>query len=759
MVMKRRLRNVTAALYVLLIVSMAIATIVEKYHGTVYVLRHIYGAWWFSLLWAFLATSAILLLIKNKVRRASTVLLHVSFMIILLGAFITHVSSYGGMVKLRQNCECDKYMSLDSKGNVVEHALPFTVTLKEFRIKFHEGTDAEQDYVSRFTIDDNGVTTEAEVSMNNIFSYRGFRFYQSSYDEDRRGSVLSMQCDPYGIPVTYTGYCLLFVSLLWMLLDPKGTFRRLFRELKADFSVSGMRPMALVGILLALGLQSVGAARTLPRETAEGFGRLYMLHNQRICQLQTFANDFTKKLCGKSGYNGLTPEQVVTGFVFYGDEWSGEPIIRLKRGALRQTLQLPEYVSVNTFFQNDMGGYRLGPYIREYYGGNHDEFHKQAIDVDDRLQMILALRRGLTLKLFPYTTPHGTTTWHSPTETLPAGMDSLNAQFVRNVFSYLYQEAIIGNYSTMDSVVAKTRKYQSKNAGISLPSPLQTRAERAYNAFPFATVLFMLNLGMAVVSLAGFVLALRRPLDEGRTLHRRRRAAAFAWLCRAVLLLSWLALTLCLALRWIVSGTVPMSNGYETMLFVAWLVMILSLLLSRWLDFTLTLGFLMSGFFLLVAHIGQMNPQITHVMPVLNSPLLSIHVSVIMFSFALLSLTFIISLSALLCSISPKNHSFCGSLTLLSRFLLYPAMAFLGLGIFIGAIWANVSWGTYWNWDAKEVWGLITFMIYAVALHRESLPFLRRPFSYNLFMVLAFLSIIMTYFGVNYFLGGMHSYA
>ena len=214
-------------------------------------------------------------------------------------------------------------------------------------------------------------------------------------------------------------------------------------------------------------------------------------------------------------------------------------------------------------------------------------------------------------------------------------------------------------------------------------------------------------------------------------------------------------------MRWTISGTLPMTNGYETMLFVAWIVMLVSLLSGRRFRIMLTCGFLMSGFFLLVSHISQMDPQISHIMPVLNSPLLSIHVSIIMLAFALLSLTFISGITALTVRIFTHNGAdpALQALRHLSLLFLYPAIAALGIGIFVGAIWANVSWGQYWGWDPKEVWALITFMAYAAALHPKTLPAMQRPTAFHTFMVLAFLTIIMTYFGVNYFLGGMHSYA
>ena len=227
--------------------------------------------------------------------------------------------------------------------------------------------------------------------------------------------------------------------------------------------------------------------------------------------------------------------------------------------------------------------------------------------------------------------------------------------------------------------------------------------------------------------------------------------------------ISFALLTLCLTLRWIVSKTIPMSNGYETMLTISWVIMAATICASHRFRIVITFGFILSGLFLLVSRIGQMNPQINHIMPVLSSPLLSIHVSVIMVSFALLSFTFICGLTALIINLINKGgiagQERIKALQMLSQLFLYPAITTLGIGIFVGAIWANVSWGTYWSWDPKEVWALITFMIYATALHKCSIPMLNRPMTYHIFMVIAFLSIIMTYFGVNYLLGGMHSYA
>lgn len=163
--------------------------------------------------------------------------------------------------------------------------------------------------------------------------------------------------------------------------------------------------------------------------------------------------------------------------------------------------------------------------------------------------------------------------------------------------------------------------------------------------------------------------------------------------------------------------------------------------------------FLLSGFALLVSYLGQMNPQITPLMPVLVSPWLSTHVSLIMMSYALFAFMMLNGILALCLRRSARM------LMLLSRLLLYPAVFFLGAGIFLGAVWANASWGRYWAWDPKEVWALITFMVYGAAFHARSLRIFRSPLFFHIYMIVAFLTVLMTYFGVNYILGGMHSYA
>lgn len=752
-------KKIIFILYILVLVCMAAATIVEKSQGTDYAHAHYYGAWWFILIWAVLAALGAFYIIKRKVKCASTLALHLSFIIILLGALLTHVSAKRGMIHLRIGQPTDTYMAQDEEQGMKEEKLPFSLCLQKFEAKMHDGTNAVADYSSKFTVIDGDDKSEGEVSMNNIYSHRSYRLYQSSYDEDGKGSVLAINADPYGIPVTYTGYALLFISLVWMLFDPKGGYRKLLKS-----------PLLKKGVLMTALILSMGNIQTLhaesatgnlqnavlPKETAEKFGELHILYNDRICPVQTFALDFCKKIYGARSYQGLTAEQVLSGWVFYGNTWANEPFIKIKSGEMKTAMNLPDYASLNTFFNREMGGYTIGQYVQEYYYGQQDKFHQQAADIDGKIQIIMELREGVSLKVLPYTFTKnvkatkdhpfikaGTTTWFSPVDKLPQAVEQQHALYIKNVFSLLNGDVKAGNISRVNEFFVKMKKYQEVSSGNSLPTNTQYKAERINNAFPFATILFMANLTLGFIAL--FYTIYR--------MTKKREIKALNIALPILLGVSFLALTFGLALRWIISGNIPMSNGYESMLTVAWFVMLISILMQLRIRIVMVFGFLISGFFLLVSHINQMDPAIGQMMPVLNSPLLSIHVSIIMMSYALLSLTLICGIMG----ICLRSHG--EELQALSRIFLYPALTTMGFGIFIGAIWANVSWGNYWSWDSKETWALITFMIYAVVVHTQSLPVFRKPLVYHIYITLAFMSIAMTYFGVNYFLTGMHSYA
>jgi cytochrome c-type biogenesis protein CcsB len=303
-----------------------------------------------------------------------------------------------------------------------------------------------------------------------------------------------------------------------------------------------------------------------------------------------------------------------------------------------------------------------------------------------------------------------------------------------------------------------------KDGSVQPLSDKKVCAELLYNAVPFSKILFMVNLTLGFVL---FFWMLRQMLNTDLRLTRQRVRRVVECGAKVLLLGAFLFQLFGYCLRWYISGTVPLTNGYETMQFVALVTMLIALVLStlnaRLSAVILPFGFLISGFTLLVAYLGEMNPRITSLMPVLQSPWLSSHVSLIMISYSLFAFITLNAVVALILMARKKNEAqmqaSLETITVLSRLMLYPAVLLLAIGIFLGAVWANVSWGTYWSWDPKEVWALVTMIVYGIAFHRNSLPWLRRPLAFHLYLFFAFLTVLMTYFGVNYLLGGMHSYA
>ncbi|MGI6222238.1 MAG: cytochrome c biogenesis protein CcsA [Prevotella sp.] len=737
-------------LYILLVITLAVATLVEHYIGTPATHDLIYGSGWFIALWALLVAAGSAWLFFRlrhmplSLKSVNTLLIHLSFVIILVGAFVTHTTARRGILHLRGDQPTNIYEEMGAGDiGIIKRQLPFYIKLDRFDVSYHDGTDTPEDYVTQFSIIDGPRTLHASVAMNRIYSYHHYRLYQASYDTDNRGSYLSVNHDPWGIGITYAGYLLLFVSLMILLLNPKGTFRRLLRD---PLLQKGMMTL----VILLLPLLARAAAPTPDRQTAKEFGQLLIRYNGRICPVQSFALDFTQKIYGSHRYHGLSAEQVLMGWMMYPQEWSDESFIYIKSKKMRRELHLQEYASLSSFFLN--GDYLLGPLVAAYGQGNHDALHKACADIDSKIEIIMTLRAVRSLFMIPHAA-HGSVNWYSPTDSLPSDFSQDERLFAQNVLALLFHQIAVGDTASARRIIGKLGVYQRKNAGTSLPTPTQLKAERMYNAVSIPSLLFMFNLLMGLLVMGAVFRSMRLSHLKRPVRHVRLLVGLF----RTLLLLSLLALSLTIVLRGIITGTVPMANGYDTMLLMAWIVMLVMLLCSWRFKglrlLSLAFGFLLSGFFLLVSHINAMDPAIGYAMPVLNSPLLSIHVSIIMIGFSLLALTFICSVTALL------ERSQEQVLQLLSRLLLYPAVVALAMGIFIGAVWANISWGSYWTWDPKETWALITFMVYAVALHTQSLPALNRPRTWHWLMVGAFLTLVMTYFGVNYFLEGMHYYA
>ena len=682
------------------------------------------------------------------------------------------------MLHVREGESVETFETKD--GKILE--LPFSVELEGFEVLYHSGTDAASDYSSRLRFTRNGsVLREGEVRMNRILSCKGYRFYQTDYDSDEAGVTFTVSHDPVGIAVIYTGYALLLLGLLAFFFTDK--------RLKKFFG-NALRYSSVIAILLCLEAtasatgNSVGglpqtenasvkgnqvkrgsaSPKVLPKNIAAEFGRLYVLYHGRICPLQTLASDFSAKLYGTSGVKGLTDEQVLTGWMFYGASWRNIPM--------------------------------------------HNR--KKAVDAMDKEATVKALYSGDLLKIYPLRDSTGRLGWYSQSDRLPEGTADEEWLFVRKSMDYIFELVVNREYSKLEESLGKLRRFQESKMGESLPPAYRIKAERAYNAlpplFPIAGTFLILGLVMLAVAMrrmvrdenngaiSSFVDKARvtseesrkgptNLVDDGRTVTKRwRLSGIFKIVGVAASFVFFLVLTIVLGLLWVASGHIPFSNGAETMLTIAWTAMLASVLSFRKFPIMLPFGIIVASLASLVSAMGNANPAVTQLMPVLSSPLLSIHVSLMMLSYTVLAIIMVNGICGLVASLrhtsvsepiegtvfdyrSPAPRQAQGAssasakMARMSEALMYPALFLLGSGIIAGSIWANVSWGCYWNWDPKETWALITFLIASLGVHRTRLPFLMSPRAYHIYTLILSASVLFTYFGVNYLLGGMHSYA
>ncbi|WP_289074215.1 cytochrome c biogenesis protein CcsA [uncultured Bacteroides sp.] len=716
----------------LLIIIMVSATITEKTYGTSFVSRFFYSNPLFMALWFAAAISGIVYIIKRKLyKRIITFCMHASFIVILAGAFITHTSGLQGSIHLRMDENPKQSFKTTDE---TEHKLPFSISLKEFRTEYYSGTNTPMDYVSTISIHD-GSDTEGTVSMNRIFKHRGYRFYQSGYDADGKGSTLYVSHDPIGIAVTYTGYILLFLSMILFFFEKKSAFKK---------------RISAACILLSIPFASSFAENklppTLPAGTAEVFGNIRVNHNGRIAPLQTLAIDFTKKIYGGKSYKGLSAEQVLTGCFFYYDYWKEEPFIRIKSKYVQKVLGIEgRYARLTDFIGRN--GFKIDNQLKTE---KDIKRIRELEEAAEKFSLISSLCTGNLLKIYPvFDNEKSTYTWYSIPDNLPSDIERDKWLFIRYSMNYIAEKVAMKDFGEAEKLIEKIIGFQKKEAGNSLPSDTEFKAERIYNSFANLKLLAMFCL---TIGIFGYIFQIYNVVKG-----KRKNGTN---LCLFILLFPTLGyVSGIIALRWIISGHIPVSNGFETMLIMSVVSILFNIIFYRRMNNSVSVGYIISGLALLVAMMGDSNPAITPLMPVLSSPLLSIHVMSIMISYSLFAIMMLNGISAEILHRSGKRDNEICSLEDSSRIILYPAVFLLVFGIFIGAIWANVSWGRYWGWDPKEVWALITMLIYSAALHTESIRSFRSPMFFHRFCILAFISVLITYFGVNFILGGMHSYA
>lgn len=751
------LRPLSFSLMGIVILLLIAGSVVEQICDTDVAVRYVYTAPWTIVLWATAALSATAYMLSVRMyKQLMTCLLHFSFVVILGGALITHVFGKQGQLHLRLNN--------DAPTEVNDITLPFAVKLCDFRIDYYPGTNAPMDFVSEIEADGK----RGQVSMNNIFTHKHYRFYQAMYDSDGKGVTLRVSHDPWGIGITYAGYSLLLSSMLLFFLQKRTKFRTTLRKLQetGDTSRSTRKRKHIAGTLLLIfgflvcSIQSINGANnrppTLYKPMAEAYCNLYVYYNERVCPLSTLANDFTIKLYGKPSYKGLSAEEVLCGWLFFYDQWTKEPCIKIKGKDTQRTLGIEgKYACLNDYTAR--GLYKLKD--------DMSRGDKDAIAADEKFQLVSMVATGSMLKIFPIVVTSASPlqnsdspVWYSWVDRMPKGISEDDWKFVMNSMEYVSLCVARNANNEATDALKKIHRWQQEKAGTSnLPSEFRFRAEQVYNGLHITRPLAMGCVGIGLLLFLVYCLL----IGKGKRMNKMIEVALIGFLTFVFLLI-----TISLGLRWVISTHVPLSNGHETMQFLAWISSLLTIILtirrlykerkqlaSANCQLIIPFGYLISGMTLMVSMMSASNPQITNLMPVLQSPLLTMHVAIIMIAYCLLAFVMLNGIAAFWLKQSREQ------LQLLSLILLYPAIFCLTIGIFLGAVWANISWGRYWGWDPKEVWALVTMLVYSALLHTDSLSFLRKPLVFHICAVTAFLFVLFTYFGVNFILGGLHSYA
>ena len=724
----------------LLVVAMAWATRDEHVRGSAHAYAAFYNSMWFTLLWIVAATfGCYFVAVRSLHKRLPVFMLHAAFLLILSGALTTRLTGKTGQVHLRD----EQIASFFDEWTHRKVSLPFALSLKSFEIEYYPGTRSPANYISVVEVTDSKTDERfvRRISMNNILRYKGYRFYQSSFDEDWQGSVLSVNRDTWGIALSYAGYFLMFFSMLMILFDKRERFRFLIRKL-------GQKTALIAALSAATTLSA--ASQT------ERLGNVWIEYQGRISPIETLANDFTIKLTGKNRYQTHSAEQFFFGWLFFSEKWENEPMFQLKSDELKHIAGTKDgYARLSDFF--DAGGRnKLEPYYRLMYASNKpDGWLKEAVKLNDKFHLIDMLQSGALLKIFPMKDENGKLRWFAPDMDIPAQTDTMENVFAKYFFALYYEALAQGDAATAGMYAGELLAFQQKKAGNTLPSPALLKAEHMYNRVHLFSWLFKICLTIGTLCLLFFMFADAK-IASGKRFGAQRCFHIALWIVFA-------AATTGLALRTCIGGRLPVSNSYETMLLLAWLSLLTGILARRYSFLLVAFSFLMAGFTLLVAHISSMNPQITPLAPVLQSPLLSIHVLVIMVSYGLCGFMAFNSIAALATWLAGSRKrdktEYIQRMKETSELFMYPAAFLMGAGIFIGAIWANQSWGRYWGWDPKEVWALVTFLLMAFTFHDRTLTWFRKPVFYHIFVLVIFLSVLMTYFGVNYLLGGRHSYA
>ena len=657
------------------------------------------------------------------------------------------------------------------------YKLPFKIKLNDFIGKKYPGTEKSySSYESKVTVQDSTKKFDSHIYMNHILDYKGFRFFQASFDPDEKGTVLSVNHDFWGTLITYIGYFMLFFALMAILFTKHSRFADLKRKLE-NVKSKKAKLISIVVLLLSFNgfaqnhpmqhikinyIDSIQKYK-VPELQAEKFGRLVIQDDGgRMKPINTFSSELLRKVSKKDSYNGMNSDQVFLSMKQFPFAWIEVPLIYIKNGndSIRKIVGAKaedKYLSFKSFF-DAKGNYKLSPYLDEAYkAAIPDQFQKDFIETDRKVNLLNSALFGSIVKIYPVPGDKNNK-WVSNLELNQVTGTSLDT--IKSAFP-LYLEALVNatktkNYTLANTMILGLEKYQKKYGSAVRPSDEKISSEVLYNKYDVFKNLYYLYMMIGVLMLLFTILNI---FFEKKTV--RYVINGFHILIGLLFVLH----TLGLIARWYISGHAPWSDAYESMIYVAWATMFFTLAFDRKSKLTVASGTFVASMILMIAHWNWMDPAIANLQPVLNSYWLMIHVAVIVASYGPFTLAMVLGLVSLILMlfVNEKNKVKMKlniqEITYINEMALTIGLVMLTIGNFLGGQWANESWGRYWGWDPKETWALISIMIYAFVIHARFVPALRGKWIYNLMSVLAFYSIMMTYFGVNFYLTGLHSYA
>ena len=652
--------------------------------------------------------------------------------------------------------------------------LPFSIKLNDFIAEKYPGTEnSYSSFKSKVTVEDDKIF-DYDIFMNNILNHKGYRFFQASFDPDEKGTVLSVNDDFWGTFITYAGYLLLFFSMTAIFFVGNTRFKFLAKQLNKKTSLiffllssTILSAQSLDANLKTEFIDSIISESAISKDHANSFGKIIIQDSGgRMKPANTFSSELLRKVSRSNSYNGLNSDQVLVSIMDNPGVWFNAPIVYIKSGqkgdTIKKIIGIDEKIKkapLVSFFDS-LGNYKLATNLEKAYLSNvPSQIEKDIIELDRRVNLLYSALEGKIMRIFPVPNDINNK-WISYPEISESSYEGADSLYVNNVLNLYFQTLRVArqdqDYTQSEELLESIKGFQKKYGSKVMPSDFKINSEVVYNKADIFNRLYKWYLFAGLCLL--LILIFQIFYDNKFTSHLIK-------LFESLIITLFVFNTIGLAARWYIAGHAPWSDAYESIIFVAWATVIFGIIFGRKSYFTLASSTFVASIILSIANMNWLDPSIANLQPVLDSYWLMIHVAVIVGSYGPFAIGMILGIVTLFLTIiaTKKNRKIFSrkleELTIVNELSLTIGLVMLTIGNFLGGMWANESWGRYWGWDPKETWALISIMIYTAVLHLRIIPRLNNKWLFNLISIISFAAIMMTYFGVNFYLVGLHSYA